>query len=320
MEKKRYQIFLSSTFTDLEEERRKVMQAMLGMDCIPSGMEYFPASDEETFEFIKTVIDESDYYILILAGRYGSIDADGVSYTEKEYDYALKQSKPILSFLRKDLSKLTLDKIDKEPDHRPKLEEFRKKILGSGRLVKQWSNADQLAADIVLTLTHAIKRYPQPGWIRGDRAASADLLETLNNLRIENEGLKKREAPSNPKIAKEGLLDLEGTLTIPFRAKFNNSYSPVSRKIDLSLGEILRVVGFRYRTASVPNSHDDLRHHIAKSASALSVDLDYEITRDIITQFEILGILTKNTENGYISYVLSENGEREYLERTALRR
>lgn len=89
MEQKRYQIFLSSTFSDLEVERRKVMQTLLEMDCIPSGMEFFPASDEETFDFIKTVIDSCDYYVLIVAARYGSVAPDGISYTEKEYDYAL---------------------------------------------------------------------------------------------------------------------------------------------------------------------------------------------------------------------------------------
>ena len=39
---KRYQVFISSTFEDLQEERRQVMQALLALDCIPTGMELFP--------------------------------------------------------------------------------------------------------------------------------------------------------------------------------------------------------------------------------------------------------------------------------------
>lgn len=50
---KRYQIFVSSTYADLKEERRRVIQALMEMDCIPSGMELFPAADEEQWEFIK---------------------------------------------------------------------------------------------------------------------------------------------------------------------------------------------------------------------------------------------------------------------------
>jgi hypothetical protein len=55
---KRYQVFVSSTFVDLKDERQKVMQTLMKMDCIPAGMELFPATDEEQFEFIKRIIDD----------------------------------------------------------------------------------------------------------------------------------------------------------------------------------------------------------------------------------------------------------------------
>ncbi len=86
---KRYQVFVSSTFTDLMDERRAVMQALLELDCIPAGMELFPASDDDSWTLIQRVIDDCDYYLVIVGGRYGSLDAYGIGYTEKEYDYAL---------------------------------------------------------------------------------------------------------------------------------------------------------------------------------------------------------------------------------------
>ena len=60
---KRYQVFISSTFQDLKNARQEVSQALLRADCFPAVMELFPAADEEQFEFIKTIIDQSDYYI-----------------------------------------------------------------------------------------------------------------------------------------------------------------------------------------------------------------------------------------------------------------
>jgi Domain of unknown function (DUF4062) len=84
---KRYQVFVSSTYADLQEERDAVFQTLMRMDCIPAGMELFPAIDEEQFEFIKKVIDGCDYYVLIIGGRYGSLTPEGISYTKKEYDY-----------------------------------------------------------------------------------------------------------------------------------------------------------------------------------------------------------------------------------------
>ena len=74
---KRYQVFVSSTYADLKEERRSVIQALMDMDCIPAGMELFPAADEEQFQFIKKIIDDCDYYVLIIGGRYGSTTAEG---------------------------------------------------------------------------------------------------------------------------------------------------------------------------------------------------------------------------------------------------
>src|ERR1700730_2626217 len=72
---KRYQVFVSSTYDDLREERSEVMRALLELDCIPSGMELFPAADEDQWTLIKEVIDDCDYYVVIIGGRYGSLQA-----------------------------------------------------------------------------------------------------------------------------------------------------------------------------------------------------------------------------------------------------
>lgn len=95
---KRYQVFVSSTYEDLQEERREVMQALLELDCIPAGMELFPASSEDQWSLIKRVIDDCDYYLLIIAGRYGSTNDKGISYTQMEFEYALSTGKPIIAF------------------------------------------------------------------------------------------------------------------------------------------------------------------------------------------------------------------------------
>jgi hypothetical protein len=99
---KRYQVFVSSTFVDLKEERQAVMQALLSLDHFPAGMDLFPASDEDQLALIKGVIDDSDYYVLVVGGRYGSVSATGISYTEAEFDYAFAANKPILAFIHED--------------------------------------------------------------------------------------------------------------------------------------------------------------------------------------------------------------------------
>src|SRR5215467_9172009 len=98
---KRYQVFVSSTYADLQEERQEVMQALLELDCIPAGMELFPAANEDQWTLIKRVIDDCDYYLVVIAGRYGSIGPDGLSYTEMEYRYAIEKNKPVIGFIHK---------------------------------------------------------------------------------------------------------------------------------------------------------------------------------------------------------------------------
>ena len=96
--KKRLQVFVSSTYTDLIEERQAAVSAILKSGHIPAGMELFTAGDKSQLEIIKRWIDESDVYMLILGGRYGSVEAEsGVSYTELEYNYALEVGKPLFA-------------------------------------------------------------------------------------------------------------------------------------------------------------------------------------------------------------------------------
>src|SRR5689334_3442258 len=113
--KVKYQVFISSTFVDLPEERQAVFQTLMKMNCIPAGMELFPAADEEQFEFIKKVIDDCDYYIVIIGGRYGSVTADGVSYTEKEYDYAVAKGIKVIALLHKNPKLIVADRTELDP-------------------------------------------------------------------------------------------------------------------------------------------------------------------------------------------------------------
>lgn len=186
---RRFQIFVSSTYADLQEERQQVIQTLMEMDCIPAGMELFPAADEEQWAFIKSIIDDCDYYILIIGGRYGSLSAEGISYTEKEYDYAISMNLKVLAFVHEKPDEIPVGKSDTEPALRAKLEKFRKKV-SKNRLVKTWRTASDLPALISLSLSKTIKAYPALGWVRANNVASGELLEDLNDLRKENSHLK----------------------------------------------------------------------------------------------------------------------------------
>lgn len=195
---KRYQVFVSSTFADLQEERQAVMQALLSLDHFPAGMELFPASDEDQWALIKGVIDDSDYYVLVVGGRYGTTSAEGISYTEMEFDYAKLRKKPILAFVHQNPDLIPAGKTDLNDAARAKLKTFRSKVE-TDRHVKFWANADDLRAKVIQSISAETKRNPQEGWVRAGRVVDPALLEGLrgevDNLRAELAAAKS-EAPS----------------------------------------------------------------------------------------------------------------------------
>jgi Domain of unknown function (DUF4062) len=79
----KYQIFVSSTYEDLKDERAEVIKACLNMGHIPVGMEMFNAADEEQWAVITRTIDQCDYYVVIVAHRYGSTTPDGIGSPRK---------------------------------------------------------------------------------------------------------------------------------------------------------------------------------------------------------------------------------------------
>lgn len=167
-EDKIYQFFISSTYEDLKEERQAVMAAVISTGNVPVGMEYFPAGDQSQFDYIKKLIDKVDYYILISAGKYGSIcDETGLSYTEMEYDYAVSKKIPIAVFPVQSLDRLTGDKIDRESPKPELLDKFRKKIMAD-RMAALWDNKYDLKAKVISSIHNLIYQSPRPGWVRAD--------------------------------------------------------------------------------------------------------------------------------------------------------
>lgn len=188
MEKK-YQVFISSTYTDLIEERREVMEALLQMNCFPVGMEYFNASDESQWEIIKKLIDDCDYYVLIVAGRYGSVDeATGKSYTQMEFEYAVSQGKTVLRFVHDKIGDLKADNVESTDEGKKKLNAFRQEVMK--KYCKMWHTSDELKSQVILALNRQFSTNPQTGWIKADQVSSEQANKEILKLKEENEQLR----------------------------------------------------------------------------------------------------------------------------------
>ena len=189
----KYQVFISSTFGDLREEREAVTWAVLTARHIPAGMENFTAADDRGWKTILSVIDRSDYYVLLLAGRYGSVDTDGLSWTEKEYRYAASKGIPILAFIRTARS-TTGDKIDTTPDLVSKVEQFKTSVK-QNHLCREWSTKEELVGQVNSALLNHINDdedsgSARPGWFRGNELPQSATLEEFARLSEENAKLR----------------------------------------------------------------------------------------------------------------------------------
>ena len=196
---KRYQIFISSTFTDLKDERQAALRAILELDHMPAGMELFPAVDDTAWQLIKDVIDASDYYAVIIGGRYGSLDEAGLGYTEKEYEYAISTKKPVIALLHENPDNLPREKTETDGTTWEKLKMFRSKVEKRHTCV-YWNNSEQLKAKLIVGLTAETKRHPTVGWVRADQVPDQTTLADILALRkkvadLEAQLQQEREGP-----------------------------------------------------------------------------------------------------------------------------
>ncbi len=240
--KKKYQIFVSSTYKDLIDERLLVSKAILDLGHIPAGMEGFYASDEEQMSYIQKVINDCDYYILIIGGRYGSIDATGSSYTEREFEYARRIGIPILAFIHGNPGSLPRATADDNPDLVQKLQSFRDKIRTS-RMVKEWTTPQELHALAAISISRVTSDIERVGWIRGDAAASEDILSELNKIRNKNEKLEMeiRQLKENALPKVDNLAPLESIVRIKYFVE-NSSYDEIVCLFTISISDLIKIL------------------------------------------------------------------------------
>lgn len=144
------QAFISSTRDDLLAERNMASGICLSQKVMPMGMELFAAADQERWEFIKDAIDPCDFMILILGGRYGSINEEpgpyqGLSFTHSEFRYAISRKIPVFRFIKRMTDGDILDANNDAPDRfdaAKKMINFRKEV--SEKVSAYWTHDTNL--------------------------------------------------------------------------------------------------------------------------------------------------------------------------------
>jgi len=188
--KRKLQVFVSSTYTDLVIERQAAVSAILKAGHIPAGMELFTAGDKSQMRTIEKWIEESDVYMLILGGRYGSIEpTTGLSYTELEFDHAISLGKPVFSVVIEDGAIKTKVKqfgtscLETENPNALKL--FRRKVLSN--VCAFFSDPKDIKLCVHESMSDHANNPDLKGWIDASEIDGVVILkEEIKKLRDEN--------------------------------------------------------------------------------------------------------------------------------------
>ena len=168
--RRKFSIFISSTYEDLKKERQALVGVALENNFIPVGMEQFHAAPTSQWNVITKMIDECDFYLLVIGARYGSIDEEtGISYTEKEYNYAKTKGLPVLVLIKQPsaISESEKDTGNDKYDKMKKLDEFREKVKNDKNTVDFFTDLNSLKYVASPTFRNAVNYVDDnAGWVR----------------------------------------------------------------------------------------------------------------------------------------------------------
>lgn len=346
---KRYQVFVSSTYQDLSDERMEVVKALLELDCIPCGMEYFPAASEDSWSYISKLIQECDYYVLIIGGRYGSLTKEGISFTQKEYQCAVENKIPVLPFIHADMDSLPNKKVDSDADLKKKLEAFIE-LLRENNLCKEWHNADDLGAVVSRGITQLVKRVPRTGWVRADAAGYTNAEQVLELTRKIEDLTKRIKQYEGEDLLASGITLADGEELFDVKYSYSICYyernkksgwrethtrSSVHKSIGLSWNNIFSVIAPKVSVGASPEGvRKGLMEYILQ-CEPVAIEEDGDFTRDctidaicfekIKVQFEALRLLIVQREesgkNGsrLVKWNLTDRGRQRMVELLAVR-
>ncbi len=182
---KLYTVFVGSTYEDMKDIREAVLQRLnSSKEYMPIGMENFMASYSRQLEYIRERLKNTDIYVLILGGRYGTLipkddktrpDEEDKSYTQKEYEMAMKDPDiRVLAFVCNDPDNLPSERRYKTDVEHERLNQFVEKVENR-IIVRPWNPGDSpemIAGDVFQSLTQEDKSTLR-GWVRGASHSSA---------------------------------------------------------------------------------------------------------------------------------------------------
>ena len=192
---KRYQVFISTSGSEMQPERMTLSQTLVGMGFFSWGLEQrTPLSTA----FARRQIDDCDYVIMLLGSQYGEQSVSGVGYMHLEYIYAVTKQKPIIVFMHDDPESRDANLHDDKPELKEKFKDFRKLLQNDVDQVFTYRSLRDLELAVRFNIPQMLERYPVQGWVRPQNTQSLhDEIDRLKAklVQLETESGKREADP-----------------------------------------------------------------------------------------------------------------------------
>lgn len=263
MVEKRYQVYIASSYNDVVNERLKVENSLLS-----SG--FFPWEFSERRTSLNTAksrqqMDESDYVIFVLSGRYGDLSASGISYLHLDFLYAANKNKTIISLVDAHPERKLREEQETDEDLIKKLIAFKGVLKRESDYFHQYTNILDLERACKSLLTSAISEKPALGWVRPQPQDEKSMSNEVQRLRTKVNELEKQLAATSAlhTIAAEHLnqdqmqtYSQEEKLILNYRAHAyqDGNLQDIHPQREMSWGQILQVLAPHFKRPTLESS------------------------------------------------------------------
>jgi hypothetical protein len=163
---KRFQVFVSSTQQGCTPEKKEVIEALLELDCLPCSNDYFTSPEGPQSALIQKMIDDADFFILIIGNDESPADGPWINKVMAEYEYAVSRDKPVTAFIYHNDTSQRASGIETNATDTKQFKKFKKELIDTMAIL--WSKVPELGALVSRLISQGRKYFPQAGWVRAN--------------------------------------------------------------------------------------------------------------------------------------------------------
>jgi len=185
----KYHIFIGSTLDDLKSERKELARMVMELGHIPVMADCLDVGDRNAHKFLQKTIEECDYFIALVAHKYGEAD-NGISPLFTEVSMAAKKGIPVLALIMDEKARWKSSNKDEDEALVRKLDDFKGKLREGP--CETWTNAADLCQKAQSLIVREISLNSRPGWVRADRLIDPTIANEISRLSNENSELRRQ--------------------------------------------------------------------------------------------------------------------------------